>query len=104
MSGTPLRDVLSAIAGGAGSFDRIAERTGLAEDVCRVAVDHLVRAGRLQARELAVGCPASGCGGCASGRPDGSAGCGAIGPSSVRRGPTLVAFSLTTPRAADAGR
>ena len=95
MSAGPLREVLTAITAGAGSVAEITSVTGLREDVVRAGIGHLVRSGTLEARELSMGCPASGCGGCASGRSDGSAGCGALGPSPGRRGAALVAL---TPR------
>ena len=47
-----------------------------------------------EAKELAMGCPGGGCGSCASGLADGSAGCGASGPSATRSGPVLVQLSL----------
>ena len=94
MSAGPLRLILAAFENGAGSLEQVAGRTGLPEDVVRAGVDHLVRLGRMEARELAMGCPASGCGGCLSGRADGTAGCGAAGPSKDRRGPVLVALTL----------
>ena len=52
--------------------------------------------GRLDARELTVGCPEGGCGGCASGSGDAS-GCGAAGPSARRSGPVLVSLSARRP-------
>ena len=66
-TGGPLRAVLTAFEGDIHSLDDIARHTGLARDVVSAAVDHLVRAGRIEARELAVGCPDGGCGSCASG-------------------------------------
>ncbi|MGN6330080.1 MAG: FeoC-like transcriptional regulator [Motilibacteraceae bacterium] len=98
MSGRgPLRAVLDAFDAGAASLADVAHRTGLDRDVVDAAVDHLVRLGRLSAQQLAVGCPPSGCGGCASGTADGAAGCGADGPSAVRSGPVLVALSVRRP-------
>ncbi len=94
MSTGPLRVVLATFADGAGSLEDVASRTGLPAEVVRAGVDHLVRLGRIEARELAVGCPSSGCGGCLSGRQDGTPGCGAAGPSLNRRGPALVALTL----------
>ncbi len=90
----PLTKVLAAFEAGADGFDDIVRRTGLRRDVAEAAVDHLVRMGRLEARSLSVGCPTGGCGTCASGRADGTAGCGAAGPSTARRGPVLVALRL----------
>lgn len=96
MSG-PLSAVLSAFAAGARSIDEVARRTGLSRQVVDAAVEHLVRTGAIEARELAIGCPDSGCGSCASGRADGSPGCGAPGPSTTRSGPVLVTLSLRRP-------
>ncbi|MGN6245719.1 MAG: FeoC-like transcriptional regulator [Motilibacteraceae bacterium] len=93
----PLRAVLDAFDAGAASLAEVSRRTGLDRDVVDAAVDHLVRLGRLSAQQLAVGCPPSGCGGCASGAADGGAGCGAEGPSAVRSGPVLVALSVRRP-------
>ncbi|WP_300083207.1 FeoC-like transcriptional regulator [Propioniciclava sp.] len=96
MSG-PLTQVLDAFRAGAASLADVGRMTGLRPDVVRASVDHLVRLGRMDAKELAAGCPASGCGSCASGLPDGRAGCGASGPSVARTGPVLVALTLRTP-------
>lgn len=93
MSG-PLSRVLEAFSTGASSLAEIAARTGLPADVVSGAVDHLVRAGRLSSKELAIGCPSGGCGSCASGTPDGAPGCGAPRPSRERTGRVLVALSL----------
>lgn len=93
MSG-PLSDVLAAFEAGAPSLAEVARVTGLPRDVVTASVDHLVRLGRLDARELAVGCPGGGCGTCASGSPDGTPACGSAGPSVSRQGPVLVAISL----------
>lgn len=94
MSRGPLRAVLDAFEAGATSLAEVVEHTGLDAGVVNAAVDHLVRSGRLDAKELSMGCPGGGCGTCASGRSDGTAGCGAAGPSAQRRGPVLVALSL----------
>ncbi|MDO5534570.1 MAG: FeoC-like transcriptional regulator [Propionibacteriaceae bacterium] len=93
MSG-PLSAVLGAFADGAHSLADVSARTGLPSDVVQASVDHLVRLGRLEARELAMGCPSSGCGSCASASADGGPGCGASGPDAGRRGPVLVALTL----------
>ncbi|MCA1780880.1 MAG: FeoC-like transcriptional regulator [Dermatophilaceae bacterium] len=90
----PLRQVLAALDAGAHSLAEVSERTGLSRDVVAAAVEHLVRLGRLEARTLAIGCPDAGCGSCASGGADGSAGCGAARPSRLRSGPALVALSV----------
>ncbi|MDR1710680.1 MAG: hypothetical protein LBR58_02295 [Propionibacteriaceae bacterium] len=62
--GTPLRD-----------FPR---RTGLSSDVLNAALDHLRYTGELTTTPLA-GCPAQGCGGCASARA-----CALRGPVALR--------------------
>ncbi len=88
--------VLGAFAHGAGSLDEVAALCGLPRDIVAGAVDQLVRLGRLESRELAIGCPSGGCGSCASGRSDGSAGCGSGAPGG-RRGPALVTLRLRRP-------
>ena len=93
MSG-PLTAVLHAFESGAGSLAEVGRRTGLASDVVAAAVEQLVRMGRLESRELAMGCPSTGCGGCASGALDGTPGCGAAAPDPGRRGPALVVLTL----------
>lgn len=93
---TPLRAVLAALADGAPSRHALAESTGLPRDVVDAALEHLVRMGRVEARELAVGCPDGGCGSCASGQGD-APGCGAAGPSRARSGPVLVSLSVRRP-------
>ena len=90
----PLAAVLAAFEQGATSLDEVARVTGLDRQVVEVGVDHLRRMGRIEARELAMGCPSGGCGGCASANADGSAGCGAAAPSATRTGPVLVQLSL----------
>lgn len=90
----PLTAVLAAFEAGASSLAEVGERAGLPRDVVSASVDHLVRTGRLASRELAMGCPSSGCGGCASGTLDGAPGCGASAPEPGRRGPVLVALTL----------
>ena len=96
----PLTAVLDAFAGGAGSLAEVAQRTGLSPSVVSASVDHLVRMGRLEAKQLSVGCPSGGCGSCASGVDEGP-GCGASGPSKDRSGPVLVALTLRRASAAD---
>ncbi|HHU38336.1 MAG TPA: hypothetical protein GXZ45_03515 [Propionibacterium sp.] len=93
MSG-PLTAVLAAFEAGAASLAEVASRTGLSPDVVSASVEHLVRLGRLESRELAMGCPSSGCGGCASATLEGTPGCGATGPDPGRRGLALVALTL----------
>ena len=90
----PLTSVLAAIDAGSHSLGEVATRCDLPLDTVRACVDHLVRMGRLDAEELAIGCPTSGCGSCASGTDAGTAGCGARAPSSRRSGPVLVAISV----------
>ena len=91
----PLTAVLAAFEGGARSLGEVAGRCDLPLDTVRASVEHLVRMGRLETKELAIGCPASGCGACASGTDDGAAaGCGSSAPSSRRSGPVLVALSV----------
>ncbi|HEX2905064.1 MAG TPA: hypothetical protein VHO01_16545 [Jatrophihabitans sp.] len=89
----PLRSVLTAFEGGARSRAEVGQATGLTADVVDAAITHLVRIGRLEARELATGCPSGGCGSCASGAGD-SPGCGAPAPSPHRSGPVLVQLSI----------
>ena len=94
MSGTgPLRAVLAALQDGAPSLQAVCTRTALDRDVVEAAVDHLVRIGRVSAKELAIGCPGGGCGSCASGVDD-APGCGAHAPTPSRTGPVLVALSV----------
>ncbi len=90
----PLQAVLAPFRDGARSLDDIAGRTGLPLDVVEASVEHLRRMNVIEAKELAMGCPGGGCGSCASGLADGSAGCGASGPSATRSGPVLVQLSL----------
>jgi hypothetical protein len=89
----PLRSVLAAFGSGARSRHDLCRATGLRDDLVDAAIDHLVRMGKLEARELSSGCPGGGCGSCASG-VDGTAGCGAPGPSARRRGPALVQLTV----------
>jgi FeoC like transcriptional regulator len=96
VSGSPLRSVLGALEGGASSRTAVCDRAGLRRDVVDAAIEHLLRMGRLDARELTTGCPDGGCGSCASGsgnRP----GCGAAGPSARRSGPVLVSLQVRRP-------
>ena len=90
----PVSRVLAALDDGAPSLAEVSARTGLPRDVVDAAVDHLVRLGRLEARTLAIGCPDSGCGSCASGRVDGSPGCGAAEAGRRRSGLVLVTLSV----------
>lgn len=88
MSG-PLTTVADAIAAGAQSRRDLADRTGLDPSVVDAAIDHLIRLGRISTEQLGSGCPDTGCGSCASGKSDGTAGCGATGPANAR-GPVLL--------------
>lgn len=93
-AGGPLSRVLAAFRAGTVSLDQIAEQTGLAPTIVRTSVGHLIRMGRIEAKELSMGCPGGGCASCASATADGTPGCGAAGPSSLRRGPVLVQLTL----------
>jgi hypothetical protein len=95
---SPLRSVLDAFEAGARSRAEVGTRTGLRRDVVDAAIEHLLRIGRLDARELTGGCPEGGCGSCASGSGD-APGCGAPGPSARRSGPVLVTLSVRRPSA-----
>jgi len=92
MSG-PLSAVLSELEAGTPTLAEIVRRSGLEESMVRAAVDHLVRSGRVQSRELSMGCPASGCGGCASASDDGAPDCGLPSPVPGRRA-GLVTLTL----------
>lgn len=96
METRPLTAVLNAFEKGAASLDEIARLTGLTADGVRGAVDHLIRIGRIEAKELASGCPSGGCGSCAS-SVAGAPGCGAEHPSPTRSGPVLVQLSVRKP-------
>lgn len=85
----PLSLVSQALANGASSRADIAARTMLDPSVVDASLDHLIRMGRIKTEQLGSGCPDDGCGGCASGKADGSAGCGAAGPANAR-GPVLL--------------
>jgi FeoC like transcriptional regulator len=86
---SPLRAVLDAIGGGAGSVAQVSRITGLRADVVTAAVEHLVRMGRLDATPLTTGCPSGGCGSCPSGTA-GAPGCGATTARTRGPGPVLV--------------
>lgn len=94
MSAGPLTSILGAFSGGATSLADVERRTGLDREVVRAGVDHLVRTGRLEAKQLTSGCPIGGCGSCASADLHGGAGCGAAGPSARRSGPVLVSLGI----------
>jgi len=53
-SAGPLTAVLAAFDAGAHSLDEVATRCALPLDTVRACVDHLVRMGRLEAKELAM--------------------------------------------------
>ena len=93
MSG-PLSTVLAQMHAGAPTVAEIVRLSGLEDSVVRAAVDHLVRSGLVESRELSMGCPASGCGGCASATDDGAPGCGLPSPVPGRRA-GLVTLTLT---------
>lgn len=101
-AGGPLRAVLAAVDGGAGTLTELSRRTGLDREMVSAAVEHLERAGQLTATVLAAGCPSGGCGSCATAQVDGpggsaAPGCGSAAPDPGRRGPVLVAFSRVRP-------
>lgn len=91
----PLSLVLAEIEAGTPTLAEMARHSGLDEAVVRAAVDHLVRSGRLESRELAIGCPPSGCGGCALAADDKTPGCGKSAAAPGGRRPTLVTLSLS---------
>ena len=93
MSG-PLRTVLAELEAGTPTVAEIVRRSGLEESMVRAAVDHLVRSGRVESRELSMGCPESGCGGCGSASDAGTPGCGLAAPVPGRRA-GLVTLTLT---------
>lgn len=93
MSG-PLSIVLAELEAGTPTITEMVRSSGLDESVLRAAIDHLVRSGRVQSRELSMGCPESGCGGCASASDAGAPGCGLGAPVPGRRA-GLVTLTLT---------
>ncbi len=82
----PLSAVLDQVEAGTPTVAEMVRNTGLPEDVLRAGLDHLVRTGRLATQELPIGCPPSGCGGCAA-----VGGCGVAAPPGANR---LVSLSL----------
>ena len=90
----PLRRVMAELESGTPTLAEVARKLDLDEQVVRAAVDHLVRVGRIEAKELSLGCPASGCGSCASASPEGTPGCGLPAPMPGRRA-GLVTLTLT---------
>lgn len=93
MSG-PLSTVLAELQAGTPTITEMVRRSGLDESVLRAAIDHLVRTGRVESRELSMGCPESGCGGCASASDAGTPGCGLGAPVPGRRA-GLVTLTLS---------
>ena len=89
----PLSLVLAEMERGTPTLAEVARNLHLDEQVVRAAVDHLVRSGRVTSQELSMGCPASGCGACAS-AVDGAPGCGRPSPVPGRRA-GLVTLTLT---------
>lgn len=69
MSGR-LGAVLAAVEDGATTRAEVARRCGLAPDVAEVALEQLVRLGRVRPLPLLSGCPSTGCGSCANTCPD----------------------------------
>lgn len=88
----PLSQVLAAFREGAVSIDDIAAHTGLPGTSVRTSVAHLIRMGRIEARELAMSCPGGSCASCAVAHEDGSP-CG-FEPATGGRGRVLVQLSL----------
>lgn len=82
----PLSALLAQVAQGVPTVAEMARNTGLGEDVIRTGLAHLVRTGRLQESALPIGCPPSGCGGCAASR--------SCGVSEAAGGKRLVTLSL----------
>jgi hypothetical protein len=93
-AGGPLSRVLAELEAGTPTVAGIARGSGLDEAVVRAAIDHLVRSGRVDSRELSIGCPPSGCGGCASATSEGAPGCGRPAAVPGRR-PGLVTLTLS---------
>jgi hypothetical protein len=61
----PLREVRNCVMDNVRTTPEIARRTGLDPSVVKAALDHLARAGLVQAAPLTTGCPADACGSCA---------------------------------------
>lgn len=80
MSVGPLRQVLEAVESGCASAIDVQRRTGLSADVVGLALEQLVRLGKLQPG-AAGACPPQGCGGC----PSAANACGS--------GPVLIGLS-----------
>lgn len=82
--GGPLRQIIYELERGTPTVDWIVRNTGLDAQVVRAGIDHLIRSGRVETRELAIGCPPVGCGGCAMAAPEGGPGCGLPSANSGR--------------------
>jgi len=83
---SPLRAVLDAVAsaGGGTTVADLARRTGLDEDLVRVALHQLVSLGRLGSSTMQLSCAEGGCGSC----PSSTGACGTASTSG------LVALSV----------
>ena len=90
----PLSIVLAELEAGTPTVAEMVRHSGLDESVLRAAVDHLVRSGRVESRELSMGCPDTGCGGCAAASDDGAPDCGLPSPVPGRRA-GLVTLTLS---------
>lgn len=86
---SPLRAVLDAVAsaGGGTTVADLARRTGLDEDLVRVALHQLVSLGRLGSSTMQLSCAEGGCGSC----PSSTRACGTASTSG------LVALSVVRP-------
>lgn len=95
---SPLAAIIEGVAGGAGSLEEVAARTGLPRSVVDAGADHLVRLGYLNAESIEAGCPTGGCRACPSGLGD-APGCGPD-PRGVPRpaGSRLVAVTIARRR------
>lgn len=88
-----MRRVLAAFDEGAASLDDVARISGLDRPMVEAAVAQLSRMGRLDIKELTMGCPGGGCASCAAGHADASPGCGASTSLVARRGLALIQLS-----------
>lgn len=66
MTGGRLAAVLAAVEDGATTRAEVARRCGLSPDVAEVALEQLVRLGRVRPLPLLSGCPTAGCMSCAT--------------------------------------
>jgi hypothetical protein len=86
MTLSPLRVVLDEMAKGTATLGKMAANSGIAEELLRAALEHLVRIGKVASIELG-GCAAGGCGSC----PLLPIGChGGVGDLPTRSGPFLT--------------